>query len=174
MSNANLSHAFLVKGGESPPKVSSCTHMAITTKEYAVDSAEYRQELDLRNRVLRVPLGLVLSQKDREHDDSYIHFGAFDGDCLVASMALAPVNAEIIKMKQVAVETQQQGRGIGTILVKEAERLVSSRKYSRIELHAREVAVPFYKKLGYSIDGPLFYEVGIPHYFMYKHLSLHP
>jgi predicted GNAT family N-acyltransferase len=144
--------------------------MQITTKEYSIHSADYQQELDLRNRILRIPLGLQLSEKDTEKDASYIHFGAFQGDRLIASMALAPVNSEIIRMKQVAVETQCQDTGIGTMLVKEAEKLVASQKYSRMELHAREVAVPFYTKNGYMIQGSLFYEVGIPHYFMFKNL----
>jgi predicted GNAT family N-acyltransferase len=42
--------------------------------------------------------------------------------------------------------------------------------YHRIELHARDTAVPFYKKMNYSISGSVFKEVGIDHFFMSKEL----
>ncbi len=31
--------------------------------------------------------------------------------------------------------------------------------------------MPFYKKLGYQLDGPGFEEIGILHYLMFKKLS---
>ena len=37
-------------------------------------------------------------------------------------------------------------------------------------LHARQVAVPFYERLGYSIVGEPFEEVSIPHFKMEKGL----
>jgi predicted GNAT family N-acyltransferase len=39
-----------------------------------------------------------------------------------------------------------------------------------VVLHARETAVSFYKKLGYTKEGNVFEEVGIPHWKMTKPL----
>jgi predicted GNAT family N-acyltransferase len=39
---------------------------------------------------------------------------------------------------------------------------------SRIMLHARETAIPFYQKLGYEVTGEPLTEVGLPHRIMEK------
>jgi predicted GNAT family N-acyltransferase len=46
--------------------------------------------------------------------------------------------------------------------------LISSRRFSKIILNARKVALPFYLKSGYVIQGDEFEEVGIPHFKMSK------
>jgi predicted GNAT family N-acyltransferase len=55
-------------------------------------------------------------------------------------------------------------------MVIEAERLLKSRNFNEITLHARENAIPFYLTLGYTLVGDWFTEVGIPHKKMIKHL----
>jgi predicted GNAT family N-acyltransferase len=55
-------------------------------------------------------------------------------------------------------------------MVIEAERLLKSRNFNEINLHARENAIPFYLTLGYTLVGDWFTEVGIPHKKMIKHL----
>ena len=86
--------------------------------------------------------------------------------CLV----LTPVNAEEIKMRQVAVDDRIQRKGIGTELVLFSERLARDRGYKRMVLNARDTAVPFYLRLNYAVDGDPFEEVGIPHFRMVKAL----
>jgi predicted GNAT family N-acyltransferase len=44
------------------------------------------------------------------------------------------------------------------------------RGYKRVYLHARQYAVDFYEKLGYSTFGEPFDEVSIPHRHMQKFL----
>jgi predicted GNAT family N-acyltransferase len=70
-----------------------------------------------------------------------------------------------------AVKETWQGHGVGKTLVQFAEKTAAERSYQRIELHAREVALSFYKKLAYRIRGSQFMEVGIPHYLMEKKLD---
>ncbi len=48
----------------------------------------------------------------------------------------------------------------------EFEAEAARRGYKRIYLHAREVALDFYLKLGYEIFGEEFVEVTIPHRHM--------
>ncbi|MBK6878814.1 MAG: GNAT family N-acetyltransferase [Ignavibacteria bacterium] len=54
--------------------------------------------------------------------------------------------------------------------------MISLRRFSRekgferIVMHARDSAVPFYEKLGYSKVGDMFTEVTIPHFKLFKNL----
>jgi predicted GNAT family N-acyltransferase len=57
------------------------------------------------------------------------------------------------------------------MMTKEFEEEASRRGYSRVYLHARVVAIDFYKKLGYDLFGELFEEVKIPHRHMHKFLT---
>jgi predicted GNAT family N-acyltransferase len=142
----------------------------ILTREYFYDSPEYIQELELRNRVLRLPLGMELSAKDTEFDAKYIHFGAFQDNTLIGCLLLYQLGV-VYKMKQVAVDVKVQSQGIGTVLVSAAEEYIKSKNGSRIELDARKSASAFYLRNGYQIQGPEFLQVGIPHFFMFKELE---
>ena len=74
-------------------------------------------------------------------------------------------------MRQVAVSPRAQGQGIGRALTEFAEDLARRRGFSRMTLHARAIAVPFYEKLGYQRVGDEFEEVTIPHWSMQKALA---
>ena len=73
-------------------------------------------------------------------------------------------------MRQVAVVNDLQGHGIGKALVEQSEALAHSLGFCRMILHAREMAVRFYEKLGYAKVGDRFEEVTIPHWAMEKPL----
>lgn len=131
-------------------------------------SEEYRSELELRNRILRIPLGLDILDDDLTKEDNDIHLGAFTGGRLAGTLVLTPLNESELKMRQVAVDDEFQNRGIGKKLVEWSEKFAGENGYRKIVMHARDSAVPFYEKLGYSKEGGLFLEVTIPHYTLYK------
>ena len=60
---------------------------------------------------------------------------------------------------------------MGQQLIAAAEAAAKAAGYTHIILHARTTATGFYQKLGYSIEGGLFKEVGIPHLHMQKQLA---
>jgi predicted GNAT family N-acyltransferase len=140
----------------------------IIVRRIAYDSAEYRSELELRNRILRIPLHMDLFTEDLSIDEPDIHIGAFLYDVLVGVLVLKTVNEASVKMRQVAVDDALQGRGIGKLLVRYAEELAKAEGYGEIRLHARKTAMDFYRKLGYTVTGGEFTEVGIPHVEMMK------
>jgi len=55
--------------------------------------------------------------------------------------------------------------------VHESEKFAVVKGFEKIELHARDTAVDFYKKSGYIPEGNIFKEVGIDHLSMYKILT---
>jgi predicted GNAT family N-acyltransferase len=67
---------------------------------------------------------------------------------------------------QMAVETNQQGKGIGKLLVKELLSFCNANGIKEVVCHARDNSVPFYLNLGFGIYDEPFVEVGIPHEHM--------
>jgi predicted GNAT family N-acyltransferase len=74
------------------------------------------------------------------------------------------------RLRAMAVEPSLQGTGIGARLVVGLEAELKKLAVQTISLHARDTAIGFYEKLGYSIEGEPFTEVGIPHRNMVKKL----
>lgn len=133
-------------------------------------SKEQIQSVGLRYEVLRRPLGLFFNPDDLKAEQNEHHLGLIDGDLVVACMLLKPAGAGMVKMRQVAVAEKKQRKGYGKMLVQFCEVWCRQNGIGRIELHARETAVPFYSALGYSVDKEPFTEVGLPHRFMFKDL----
>jgi ribosomal protein S18 acetylase RimI-like enzyme len=71
-------------------------------------------------------------------------------------------------MRQLAVDEEARGRGIGRMMVRYAEDLARELGFRRMVLHAREPAVPFYELLSYTRVGDRFTEVTIPHWAMVR------
>jgi len=68
-----------------------------------------------------------------------------------------------------AVADQQQAKGIGKALMDEMESVSKEKGIQKIILHAREIALPFYQKLGYQLDAPSHLLFGeIQHFLMHK------
>jgi predicted N-acetyltransferase YhbS len=137
----------------------------------------YEQTVLLRTEVLRKPLNLVFTEEQLAAEVGQVHFACFTNDSegdreLVGCLILVPdeVNS-MVQMRQVAVAFDKQQQGIGQQLVRFAEDWAIDAGYQTIFCHARDVAVPFYLKLGYHIVGEGFTEVSILHYYMEKHLS---
>jgi predicted GNAT family N-acyltransferase len=132
---------------------------------------EYDQTIYLRNKILRIPLGLEFSEDQLSGEYNDIHIGAYNGKGdLLACLVLTPLKDNCIKMRQVAVDSHLQGKGIGTLLCHFVEQYCVKQGYTSIILNARDTAVPFYTKMNYTIEGEAFVEVGIPHNRMVKNL----
>lgn len=142
----------------------------IIIREIKYDSDEYRQELTLRDEVLRKPLGMSLFDENLEADKADTHCGAFCNGQLVGTLLLKRVNSTDVKMRQVAVYEQFQSKKIGSKLVAFAEEFARGCGYKTMVLHARKTAVEFYLKHHYQTHGNEFYEVGIQHFKMSKNL----
>jgi predicted GNAT family N-acyltransferase len=133
-------------------------------------SPDYWQAVDLRLRVLRIPLGLNFTQEQLSAEDTDAHLIAIEGDKVVGCLVMTPKSSDIVKMRQVAVEPELQGSGLGTKMVAASEDWAKQKGYQRIELNARDTAVAFYLKLSYQTVGDPFVEVSIPHRKMEKEL----
>jgi len=142
--------------------------MNIEIKEIAFGDEDYKKEIELRYIILRKPLGLNYTEEQLAAEKDEFHFAAFDGDKLVGCLLMKAIGNDEIKMRQVAVDEDYQGKGVGKSLVLFSEKFAAENGFSLITLHARKTAVPFYEKLGYKIVGEEFIEVTLPHFKMKK------
>ncbi len=141
----------------------------LSIQQVAHGSAEYELSVQLRREVLRWPIGLEFSEEDLAAEAKEIVLVGFLGDEVVGTLNLAVVIAPNgLKMRQVAVRQDMQGKGIGRALVDMAEAIAVEASAGFIRLHARDHAIPFYLALGYRVEGEPFEEVGIPHRLMIK------
>lgn len=134
-------------------------------------SRQYWHAVDLRYAVLREPLGLDFTREQLLAEDKDIHMIYYTDAMAMGTLMLTPSTNGHIKMRQVAVDEQFQGAGIGAKMVEYAEAYALDHGYAIMELHARKTAVPFYLRLGYEVVGDEFWEVTIPHYKMQKNLA---
>ena len=145
--------------------------MTINIKTILYNSAAHKQMIELRNDILRKPLGLSFTPADFQKEQQNILIGAFEVNKIVGCCVLTKVNERTIQLRQMAVNNEFQGKGVGKQIVQYAEKIAQEEKYETIMMHARSVAVSFYKKLGYAIEGNEFMEVSIPHFMMKKNLK---
>ncbi|CAN5647639.1 GNAT family N-acetyltransferase [soil metagenome] len=141
----------------------------MTVREVTHGTPDYEALIDLRRRVLRQPLGLDFTPEELAAEADQKHFGLYQDGRLTAVCAAIPLQDGARKIRQVAVEPKEQGKGYGAALMKAVEE-----RTAEIVLHARDTAVPFYLRLGYAIEGEPFEEVGIPHRRMRKRLGTLP
>jgi predicted GNAT family N-acyltransferase len=133
-------------------------------------SKQHYASIALRDRILRQPLGLQYEPADLTAESDEVHIAALEGERVLGVLLLRKQDGSTVKMRQVAVDNGFQGKGIGKDLVRYAEAWCQENGYRRIELHARDTAIPFYLSMGYSLEVEGFEEVGIPHHAMHRNL----
>jgi predicted GNAT family N-acyltransferase len=124
--------------------------------------------LALRYKILREPLGLNFSEDDLQREKDDIFIACCENGQMIGCCILTRLSAEVIKLRQMAVDNHWQGKSAGTQIVAFAEQYAKEHGYSGISLHARKTAAGFYAKCGYSATGEEFTEIGIPHVLMGK------
>jgi len=143
--------------------------MALKIIDYG--TAEYQQMLQLRDAVLRKPLGITFTPEELEQEKSNLLIAAYEDDEMLGCCMLVEEEPQTVRLRQMAVLNDLQGKGIGKALMTFAENLARDRGYKRITMHARKNAIGFYEKMGYKTKGGEFAEVTIPHYIMEKRLD---
>jgi ribosomal protein S18 acetylase RimI-like enzyme len=131
---------------------------------------EYQQMVQLRNDILRKPLGLSFTPEELEKEKEEILIAAFEEEKMLGCCMLITLDPATVRLRQMAVLNNVQGKGIGKALMIFAENIARDRGFRKMTMHARETAIGFYEKLGYRVNGDQFEEVSIPHYIMEKAL----
>ena len=148
--------------------------MIVMFKMIDVDfgSGRYDELVELRYKVLLEPLGLKFLDLHRAKEISYLHIACLDNleNKIVGGLMLIPLDDKNIRMMQVAVAPEYQGKGVGRSLVEYAEKRAKKAGFSKIIMHAMLSVVSFYEKMGYKQEGEIFDESGITFAKMVKPL----
>ncbi len=156
--------------GLPPGKYAGINLLFMALKIIDHGSHEYRQMVKLRDDILRKPLGLGFTPQELEKEKNNLLIAAFEDDDILGCCMLVEENQNIVRLRQMAVLNDLQGKGIGRALMSFAENIARDRGYKTIAMNARKNATGFYEKMGYKIASDEFTEVTIPHYVMEKKL----
>jgi N-acetylglutamate synthase-like GNAT family acetyltransferase len=131
---------------------------------------DYEQMKQLRLEVLLRPIGVPETYINPQREKNELLVGAFDGEKMIGCCVLTAVDSSRLQLRQMAVDTTVQGKGVGARIVSFSENLGRERGFAELFMHARDAVMGFYTKCGYKVRGEQFFEVGIPHHIMYKAL----
>lgn len=133
-------------------------------------SKEYNEMIQLRQSILRDPLGLTFTPEELQAEKDHILIAAYEDDDLLGCCMLKKLDPETLQLRQMAVKNNLQRKGIGASIMSFAENLSRDKGYKRIIMHARDSAIGFYERFGYKQRGDQFTEVNLPHHVMEKKL----
>lgn len=91
-----------------------------------------------------------------------------DGATIGAARLLldAPTGGAV-HLGRVAVLAEWRRSGVGNSLMERLHGEARARGYVRVEISAQTHAIPFYERLGYVAEGPVYLEAGIEHRAMH-------
>lgn len=128
----------------------------------------YEEMVKLRSEILRKPLGLRFTEKELQKEKQDILIVCVEDETLLGCCILSKHDSGTLRLRQMAVKKNLQGKGIGESIMSFAENLTRDKGCNRIIMHARNSAIGFYEKLNYKVTGKEFTEVGLPHHVMEK------
>jgi len=135
-----------------------------------LNSNTYKDAIAIRHEVFvneqNVPENLEID----ELEDETLHIVLYDDTQRVATARILELEDNIYKIQRVAVSRDYREKGLGKQLMNEVENKVRELGGQKLTLGSQNTAIPFYEKLGYSIEGNEFMDAGIPHHTMVKTL----
>lgn len=145
---------------------------------FTIKSISPQETYAVRQPVLRPGKPVSSCVFDGDDLPTTLHFGIYSNDLLAGIISVFKANHELFseseqyQIRGMAVLYAYQKQGLGEKLVRHAEDYIAKNGGKLIWFNAREVAVGFYERMGYTITGDAFNIADIgPHYVMFKILS---
>lgn len=126
-----------------------------TIKSIAYGSKEYMETLALRNKVMRIPLGLDIYQEDMSAEASSVLIGYFEDEKLIG-VGVMSNDGDIYKIEYLCVDSDIQSHGVGGKLLEQLEKTAAKQLGKKIIMDARVSAKRFYLRHGYTPIGDTF------------------
>lgn len=145
-------------------------YCSMALKQIYHGSKEYDQMVKLRYEIMRKPLGLSFTDEELKKEKDDILIAAFDEDEIIGCCIITKIDSQCSRLRQMAVQKNKQGMGIGESMMGFAENIARDKGYKFLTMHARDTAIGFYEKNGYKVKGGEFVELNIKHHIMEKKL----
>jgi predicted GNAT family N-acyltransferase len=133
-------------------------------------ATEVAAALRLRERVFSGEQGVSVEADRDGRDGEATHVVAVRGGVVIGTCRLV-YDGVTAKLGRMAVEPGTRRRGVGTAMLREAERQARAAGARRLTLHAQTPAKTLYSRGGFTERGAEFVEEGIPHVTMEKSLA---
>lgn len=124
-------------------------------KEIAYAAEEYAKTLELRNKVMRIPLGLSIYDEDFSSEQEALMVGMFEGENLLG-VGVMSNNGPEYKLEYLCIDSEIQSCGIGANLLERLEAMAKEQGAEKILMDARVSAQKFYARHGYEAVGDIF------------------
>ena len=116
---------------------------------------EFEQYYELRWKILRAPWNQVRGSERDADDETSTHLMVMDDKNKLIGVGRLHFNSiREAQIRFMAIEVHEQRKGVGTYLLQALEARAEKHGASHITLDARETALGFYRKQGYSPQGP--------------------
>ncbi len=134
--------------------------LRIVFKPYdALTKSELYECLWLRDRVFVVGQKITAISEIDGEDPDWHHLLAYQGDAMVGYARLK-WDQDPVKVGRIAIDTNRQGQGLGTMLMHEIHRVLGDRPGF---MHAQAYLRDWYETLGWRVCGAAFDEADIEH-----------
>ncbi len=152
------------------PEKSQINSFTITTTKKASDLEKI---FSLRWQVLRELWNQPQGSERDDQEEQAIHFMATENNGQVIGTGRLQFNSPSQgQIRFMAVDPQYQGKGVGKKLVLAMEEEAKRNGISKIVLHAREFAVPFYESMQYKVTEQSYLLFGsVQHFLMEKKID---
>jgi predicted GNAT family N-acyltransferase len=134
-------------------------------------SAAKKDAFSVRHEVFIHEQGVPEELELDEFDSVASHALIYQGEQCIATARLvfAPDNSG--QIGRMAVLAPYRGQGLGRQILERFIGLARAKGLIALSLHAQVSAIPFYEKLGFIAEGPIYDEAGIAHRNMMLILS---
>lgn len=144
--------------------------MTGTFKIIAHGTEDWKVAVQLREEILRKPLGSKFTKEELDEEKSHIQVVGIIKNEIIATAVLVP-EGKRLKMQRVVVSNQLRSKNIGSEMMAFCESHAKQKGFETMYCHARDSAVNFYLNNSYNGIGEYFDEDGIPHWKMQKSLG---
>ncbi len=104
----------------------------------------------VRIRAMNVDeFGIAVDREIDEKED-FEYIAAFKDEHPIAACRIHYVDEKTAKIERVVTVAEYRGKGIGRIIIGEAEEWIREHGINKIVITSRDAAVGFYEKLGYT------------------------
>ena len=137
----------------------------LNTFDIAIKSwQEASEEADLiREKVFIKEQGVPVDMELDAFDPTSKHALAYESHLCVGTGRLVHLDNDHAQIGRMAVLSAFRNRGIGKAILSSLITLAKAEGVLTLILHSQVSVIPFYAKLGFLVEGPIYDEAGISH-----------